>query len=315
MLHTASTPFEPRAPRMTLTSVTRGRIEAPPRVLLVGTPGVGKSTFAAAAPSPIFLPAEEGTNHLDVARFPRPESWADVLDAVETLTVEPHDHRTLVVDTLDAIEPLVFAEVCREAGKPTIEEVGGGFGKGYTAALDKWRTLLSAFERLRAQRQMTVIMLAHTVIKSFKNPEGSDYDRYIPKLNEKAAGLLDEWVDAHLFARHETYAVGEGKAKAKGISTGARVLRTQRTAAFNAKNRYDLPDTMPLSWADFASAVAAHAPASLDVLRAELEELAAKVDPKTRAAVLAWMPTVATNAAELARGVDRLRAKLLTTSA
>ena len=61
-----------RAPsKMTLDAITRGKIEKPLRLLVIGVDGVGKSTFAAAAPSPIFLDAEDGSNNLDVARLPR----------------------------------------------------------------------------------------------------------------------------------------------------------------------------------------------------------------------------------------------------
>ena len=90
-----------RERRMTLDRVVKGRLEAPVRVLIYGPEGVGKSTFAADAPSPIFLAPEAGTNQLDVARFPMPEAWQDVLDAIATLRNDKHDYQTLAIDTLD----------------------------------------------------------------------------------------------------------------------------------------------------------------------------------------------------------------------
>ncbi|RYZ41299.1 MAG: hypothetical protein EOO72_07980, partial [Myxococcaceae bacterium] len=95
--------------RMTLDALVRGKRAAPLRVVLYGVEGIGKSTFGASAPAPIFLGAEDGTDHLDVTRFPSPESWQEVLDAVRVLTTEQHDYRTLVVDTLDWAEPLLWA--------------------------------------------------------------------------------------------------------------------------------------------------------------------------------------------------------------
>ncbi len=59
--------------KMCIESVRTGRIEKPIRVLMYGTDGVGKTTFAADAPGPVFLAAEDGTAQLDVARFPEPE--------------------------------------------------------------------------------------------------------------------------------------------------------------------------------------------------------------------------------------------------
>ena len=100
--------------RMTLSAVTRGRVAAPLRVLCYGVEGVGKSTLGASAPAPIFLGAEDGSALLDVARFPQPRAWTDVLEAVRVLIHEEHDYRTLVIDSLDWIEPLVWAAVCAE---------------------------------------------------------------------------------------------------------------------------------------------------------------------------------------------------------
>src|SRR5437870_1075345 len=68
----------PAPPRMTLASIRTGRLESPLRLLAYGLEGVGKSSFAADAPAPIFVCPEDGTRHLDIARFPEPESWAEV---------------------------------------------------------------------------------------------------------------------------------------------------------------------------------------------------------------------------------------------
>ena len=167
--------------RMTLAAITRGRIQAPLRVLVYGPEGVGKSTLGADAPSPIFLGAEDGTAHLDVARLPQPETWADVLAAVALLAREPHEFKTLVIDSLDWIEPLVHAFVCAEAKVKSMEDVS--YGKLYIAAVEQWRLLISALDRLRAAKRMHVVMVAHALVKSFKNPEGPDYERYQLKVH------------------------------------------------------------------------------------------------------------------------------------
>jgi len=249
-------------PRMSLTKVVSGRIAKPVRVLVWGTEGIGKSTFGASAPSPIFLGAEDGTSELDVARFPEPSTWQDAHDAIAELTNVQHEYKTLVIDTLDWLEPLCWRAVCAKGDRgkrvDSIEELP--YGRGYTAALDEWRRLLSAVERLRSSRGMHVVLLAHAWIKPFKNPDGDDFDRYELKLHAKAGGLLKEWCDAVLFANYETL-TREANGRSKGVSTGARVLHTQRRAAYDSKNRYDLPETLPLDWHAFIEAVAAHRPA------------------------------------------------------
>lgn len=305
-------PKTAQAPRMTLSAVTRGRIERPTRVLLFGVEGIGKSTFAANAPNPIFIAAEDGTAQLDVARFPEPKTWADVYAAIDVLLTEEHDYKTVVVDTLDWLEPLCWAQVVSRANSPKVKSVEDlGFGKGYVAALEEWRVLLARFEQLRIKRNMNVIFLAHSWVKTFKNPEDEDFDRYELKLHAKAGGLLKEWADAVLFARYETFSNTDEKTKrTRGVSTGARVVHTQRTAAWDAKNRYDLPPILPLSWEAYADAVAAHKPADPTKLKERIESLLESADEELREKVRAAVTKAADNAAQLAKIADRLSAQV-----
>jgi len=299
---------------MTLAAVTRGRIERPMRVLLFGTEGLGKSTFASHAPSPIFLASEDGTSQLDVARFPEPKSWRDAMDAIHALTIDEHEYKTLVIDTLDWLEPLCWAAVCEkpdEKGKRRDNIEAFGFGKGYVAALDEWRLLLARIERMRLARNMHVVMLAHSWVKAFKNPEDDDYDRYEMKLNNKASGLLKEWCDVVLFGAYETFAATDKATKrTRGVSTGARVVHTQRTAAWDAKNRYDLPPTIPLDWQAFSDAVAAHKPADPSKLRERIARLLEGAGDELRARVNAAVEKAADDAARLARIADKLTADI-----
>lgn len=299
----------PRTSRMTLGAVRRGRIEKPTKMLVHGGPGVGKTTLAAGAPNPIVFPAEEGTNHLDVARFPRPERWSDLFDAIDALANEPHDYRTFVIDTLDALEPMVFRAVCEAVGKKSISDFP--HGQGYVASIDQWRLMLARLERLIEVKNMGVILIAHSAIRTFANPEGPDYDRYQLKLNDKAAAVLVEWSDDVLFAQYETFAVDrDGSRKAKGVS-GARVLRTQETATYKAKNRHSLPPTLPLNWDDLAAAIAAGRPAEPAKLRTEIATLAASVgDAELGGKIEAAVAKAGEDAAVLARIKDRLSAKI-----
>lgn len=259
----ARVPTEPaRTSKMTLAGVTKGKESKPSRVVCYAPEGIGKSTFAAGAPEPIFLDAEGGTSHLDVARFPKPETWADVLDAVQVLRQDEHSFRTLVIDTLDAIEPMLWSHICAEAGVRSIEEVGGGYGKGYVAAVDGWRRLLAALEVLQKARGMNVILLAHSQVKAFRSPDAEDWERYTLRLHEKSAGIVKEWADDVLFANLEVVTARDQKTKrVRGISTGARLLHTVRTAAYDAKSRSGLPETLPLAWSEFEAAIESGAPA------------------------------------------------------
>lgn len=301
-------PVPPPKPSFTLKDVSSGRKQQPFRLMLAGVEGIGKSTFGADAPKPIFLGAEDGADHLDVQRLPQPRTWADVFHSVDLLNREQHDFRTLVIDTVDWLEPLCWGHVCRrdkklnKDGEPDIEEYG--FGKGFSAALDEWRKLLRQLEALRA-KGMHVIMLAHTQLRTFKNPLGDDFDRYELKLNLKAGGLLKEWVDAVLFANFETFAVKKDATskfeKAKGVSNGSRYIYTERTAGYDAKNRYGLPGQLPLSWAAFEAAAIAGQPADPVVILAEIHARSALLSGAEQEKIKAAIDRAAGNATKLSQ--------------
>jgi len=240
------------AKRMSLANVKTGPIEMPVRLALYGIEGVGKSTFAASAPSPITLGLESGTTKLDIARLPEPRSWDEALEGLTLLAVEKHDYKTLVVDTVNWLEPLCWAKVT--GGKYSIEEHLKGFGKGYNAALDHWRILIAHLERLWTERRMHIVLLAHAQTKSFNDPMGPNYDRYEIAMNAKAAGVIKQWVDYVLFAKEEAFGKVDDEKRIKGRSTGARFIHTQWNAAYDAKTRGWMPKQIPLSWQEFFAA-------------------------------------------------------------
>lgn len=299
-------PATTRSNRMSLSSIRPSRKDTPDRILLVGTEGIGKSTFAADAPSPIFIASEDGLSKLDVSVFPEPEDYSGVLEAIETLRQDEHEFKTLVIDTLDWLEPLLWAELCIKHKWSNIEDPG--YGRGYTFALDEWRTLLSRLDLLRSERQMEIILIAHAAIKTFNNPAGADYSRYECKLHRGAAALVKEWTDANLFAVHEEFSVmKKDKPTNKAVSTGRRIIHTERTAAWDAKNRHGLPPELPLNYEAYAEARTSGRPASTAALLAEIKDLFAYVPEDKREATEAFLETHKDNPTELAKALNRLR--------
>lgn len=307
-------------PRMSLASIATGAENPPDRILVVGTEGVGKTTFGANAPAPVFLCAEDGIPkdlRRTLKRFPVPESTEDVLAAIRSLLDGEHPFKTLVIDTADWLEPIVWATVCRRnkwldsEGNPDIERPG--YGKGYIAATEEWRRILAALDILRNRRGLEVILLAHAAIKVFQNPAGADYSRYECKLNKGAAALLKEWCDVNLFAVHEEFVTeSDPEKRGKGVSTGKRVLKTERCAAWDAKNRHGLPAELPLDYEEYAKARDAGAPADPEALRLEAVELIEQVvkGEAEQKAALAAIEKNKGDAVYLARQVNRLRAKV-----
>jgi len=166
-----------------MNQIHTGRRIMPPRILMYGTEGIGKSTTASQAPKPIFIPTEDGLDQIDCASYS-----------------EEHDYQSVVIDSLDWLERLIWDDVCREYGVKSIEKADGGYAKGYTHALTQWREVLNGLDALRNERGMAVILLAHAKVEKFEDPESVAYDRYSPRLHKHAAALVTEWCDGVLFA-------------------------------------------------------------------------------------------------------------------
>jgi hypothetical protein len=239
-----------------LERIHTGRRHSPPRLLMYGTEGIGKSTTAAQAPNPIFIPTEDGLDQIDCASFPLAGKFADVESALQALLREQHGFETVVLDSADWLERLIWDVLCEQYGVSSIEKVDGGYAKGYTHALTYWRKTLNDLNALRNERGMCVILLAHAKVEKFEDPEHSAYDRYSPRLHKHATALITEWADAVLFAtrkiitKTEDGGFGRDRTIAAGLGKdgGERVLRTVGSPACVAKNRYDLPAELPLSW-------------------------------------------------------------------
>ncbi len=250
--------------------VQRGRTPKPPRLLVYGTEGIGKSTFAAGAPKPVFVQTEDGLDEIDCDKFPLATAYDEALAALAELRSEPHEYETVVIDSLDWLERMIWDKVCQESGAKSIEKADGGYAKGYTHALTYWREVVEHLNALRNTRGMVVVLIAHAKVEKFEDPESSPYDRYSPRLHKHAAALVSEWCDAVLFAtrkvRTQTEDAGFGRkrtiAHALGKDGGERVLRTVGGPSCIAKNRYGLTEDLPLSWAAFVAALSNHQPAN-----------------------------------------------------
>ena len=291
-------PSAPPAKASRLGSIKRGQLRSPLRCLFYGPEGVGKSSLAADAPSPVFLDIEGGADNIDAARYPFrdevgghvPRSYADVLAAIDDLAANAHEFRTVVIDTIDALEALIHRHICALHGEASVESFG--YGKGHVIALDVFRELVTRLDGLRA-KGIQVVILGHSIVKTFKNPLGEDFDRYQLRVHDKAGGLLKEWCDVVGFIRFDE---GSSKLKgdtsqtkrARGYATGRRIVHLAREAAWDAKSRLALPAELELGeehpWGPFAEVQADARDTSDDEIRAEIEvELARLGDEFTDA--------------------------------
>ena len=243
--------------------VTSGRQERPWRIILSGTNGVGKSTWAAAMPKPLFIDLENGTHHLDVDRV-YTETYPEFLDTVIALCEEKHDYKTLVVDSLDWLETLIQASVVQDVSKkePNIKEVSDiGYGRGYNHALGKLNHTLAQFDQVVA-KGIGVCLICHTHIVQREDPLLENYGVYELKLHHKAAARAKEWCDFLLFANfvRRTASTGDGfKKRSRAFGDNSRVLHTSGSSGFEAKSRRPIMNAdgepeLPLEFSAFKEA-------------------------------------------------------------
>lgn len=263
---------------LSLDSISKKSAVRAPRIVILGVEKIGKTSFASGCEfvngeltaqglnKPIVLPmrGEEGVDGLDVPSFPTLNSFEEVLEAIGALYSGDHDYRTVVLDSASALEPLVWDYVCRQNNVQGIERVGGGYGKGYTEAAQAFRDLTAGLDALRAEKNMTSVVIGHVKVKGFNDPGGDSYDTYTFDVHEKSANVLLRWADLILFAntkvavKKEDQGFGKEKKRGVDVTGGGRFLFTQKRPAHPGGGRSvygRLPYELPLSWPAFEAAV------------------------------------------------------------
>lgn len=239
-------------------NITGGKLIRAQKVVIYGSEGIGKTTFAAAFPDPLFIDTEGGTAQMDVKRLDKPESWDALVSLVEEVSQNPGICGSLVLDTADWAEQVCIKDLCARYKKSGIEEFG--YGKGYTYVSEEFSKLLTTCDKV-ISAGMNVIITAHAKMRKFEQPdEMGAYDRWEMKLTRQVAPLLKEWSDMLLFCNYKTFVVtpDEGKNKVQG---GKRVIYTSHHPCWDAKNRHGLPDEMNMEYANIAHIFAASQPA------------------------------------------------------
>lgn len=230
-------------------SLTQRKRPRPPAMLLYGPEKSGKTTLASEFPGAVFLQTEEGDGVLDLASMGKIESFSDLMEAIGMLYEREHAFQTVVLDSVSALQPLIWAETGERGDdkgnkKKRIEDFG--YGKGYIYALAVWQEVLDGLNALRRDRGMTIIMIAHSKIERFDDPETVGYSRYEIDLHDKARDFLKREVDIVMLLKADVSVKSEdaGFNKSRAIGQGGRSVWMHATSrpAYAAGNRYGLPE-------------------------------------------------------------------------
>lgn len=236
-------------------TLVTGKQDLAPRICVYGQHGIGKSTLAASMPKPIFISTEDGLASLDVTSFPRAQHVDEVATAIRTLIKEEHDFKTCVIDTVDwLVDPLISKDV-----ESRYDAKDLSYGKYAVYVAEALRELFTGLDVLRRKRHMNIVLIAHAGIQRFEDPRTEAYDRFQPKLPTRANDILKEWCDVIAFATFKVIIrkqeSGFNSERYRGITNGDRILHLVETPAYVAKNRYDCPDEIAMTYEALKSAI------------------------------------------------------------
>lgn len=262
--------------------ITRGKIQGAQKVVVYGPEGVGKSTFAAAFPEPVFIDTEGSTNNMDVGRLPKPSSWQMLLQQIDFVK-NNRPCKTLVVDTIDWAERLCVEFVCARGKKDSITKFG--YGEGFIQLEEEFGKFLNRLSDL-VEMGINVVLSAHAKITKFEQPdEFGAYDRWELKLGNKTtaktSSLVKEWADMLLFANYKTMSVATDDKGTKFKGQGKkRVMYTSHHPAWDAKNRHGLPEELEFSYSQIAHCIPSDAASVLPAPAAPITvPVATQTDP------------------------------------
>lgn len=228
---------------ITLQSLRKVRADQPPRLLIYGPEKMGKTTLASEFPNPVFLQTERGeSGDLVLDSFGTLDTFESVIESLTVLASDEHAFQTVVIDSVSALQKLIWDKVCRDSNVKTIELAGGGYGKGYLEADILWLQVLDGLNYLRNERGMAVVLVGHAIIGRFDDPETQSYSRYDIDLHKRAEALLKREVDAILLVKKDVTIKTEGKGeRARADGGDTRWIYTEGKPAFTAGNRYNMP--------------------------------------------------------------------------
>ena len=241
-----------------------------PRIVVMGEPGVGKTTWGCSAPNAVLVATEDGASGIPIMRLPKDRlssSWDDILKAVKTLLEAEHDREWLVLDTINGAADLCAQHVCdRDFGGQWESSKGvEGFnacGRGDNATAQEFRRLLKGLDLLRERKNMGCILLSHLGLQRSGNALGEDFQKFTGDMTKQTWALTLAWADNVGHATRD-FVVTVPQGKEDSGKAKARARNDDRWLVFDggpgldakARRGYEVPGRLPLVWDAYAKAV------------------------------------------------------------
>ncbi|MBN6739777.1 ATP-binding protein [Acidithiobacillus sp. MC6.1] len=242
---------------MALLNLQQGGQMEPVRMILYGKNGIGKTTFGAGMPQPFILAVEDGIGPMPVM-YDRAHN--KTYDQILGTLMEVGGHfqsgqfRSLVVDSMDALQVKIMDKVLTENNKKHISDFS--YGKGYGIFGQEWEGFKNLMERFRVELGANILLIAQCESRTIADPINGDHDSNTMRLDKRATGVLRDWSDLVAFAQLESNPIRNKNGEIIRLQeTGRRILRTSPSEAFDAKNRFNMPSELPLAWVAVEQAI------------------------------------------------------------